>query len=69
MGGYVSKFQALIWAKKETRILILGLVSALQCEPTEDMRLPIWTGQCGQDDSSVQIKGMQRRPPCRPQLR
>jgi ADP-ribosylation factor-like protein 1 len=30
MGGYVSKFQALIWAKKETRILILGLVSVVQ---------------------------------------
>lgn len=27
MGGYISKFQGLIWAKKETRILILGLVS------------------------------------------
>lgn len=28
MGGYVSKFSALIWAKKETRILILGLDNA-----------------------------------------
>jgi hypothetical protein len=26
MGGYISKFSGLIWAKKETRILILGLV-------------------------------------------
>ncbi|EAT84442.1 hypothetical protein HBI56_111660 [Parastagonospora nodorum] len=28
MGGYLSKFQNLIWAKKETRILILGLDNA-----------------------------------------
>ncbi|KAH8706907.1 ADP-ribosylation factor family-domain-containing protein [Phaeosphaeriaceae sp. PMI808] len=28
MGGYLSKFQGLIWAKKETRILILGLDNA-----------------------------------------
>ena len=26
MGGYISKFSALIWSKKEIRILILGLV-------------------------------------------
>jgi ADP-ribosylation factor-like protein 1 len=29
MGGYISKFSGLIWAKKETRILILGLVRAV----------------------------------------
>ncbi|KAJ4992993.1 ADP-ribosylation factor 1 [Stagonosporopsis vannaccii] len=28
MGGYISKFSSLIWAKKETRILILGLDNA-----------------------------------------
>ncbi|KAJ4342212.1 Arf GTPase arl1 [Didymella glomerata] len=28
MGGYISKFSGLIWAKKETRILILGLDNA-----------------------------------------
>ena len=30
MGGYISKFSGLIWAKKETRILILGLVRAVK---------------------------------------
>jgi ADP-ribosylation factor-like protein 1 len=28
MGGYLSTFTKLIWAKKEIRILILGLVRA-----------------------------------------
>ncbi|KAK7191488.1 ADP-ribosylation factor 1 [Paraphaeosphaeria sporulosa] len=28
MGGYISKFSALIWSKKEIRILILGLDNA-----------------------------------------
>jgi ADP-ribosylation factor-like protein 1 len=28
MGGYLSTFSKLIWAKKEIRILILGLVRA-----------------------------------------
>jgi len=30
MGGYISKFQSLLFAKKEIRILILGLVCALR---------------------------------------
>lgn len=33
MGGYLSTFTKLIWAKKEIRILILGLVRQLQARP------------------------------------
>jgi len=39
MGGYLSTFTKLIWAKKEIRILILGLVWTLQRSQYEGMVL------------------------------
>jgi hypothetical protein len=56
MGGYLSKFSALVWAKKEIRILILGLVCALQPAACL-LGLPMRTGQRGQDNASVQTQG------------
>lgn len=57
MGGYLSTFTKLIWAKKEIRILILGLVGACAGMMVQDKRLITNVGQCRQDDVVVQVKG------------
>jgi hypothetical protein len=59
MGGYVSKLQNLIFAKKETRILILGLVRATTYNFSPSSRELITNiGQCGQDNTTLQTEGM-----------
>jgi ADP-ribosylation factor-like protein 1 len=57
MGASISKlFSGLIWGKKDIRILILGLVSAIagRCQA---LLLISEIGQCRQNYSALQVKG------------
>jgi len=54
MGGYLSTFSRLIWAKKEIRILILGLVRRFVLLRPEIEVTNSLVGQCWQDDTSLQ---------------
>jgi hypothetical protein len=59
MGGYISKFSGLIWAKKETRILILGLVRDVNTGQTAEAGVLMTNaGQCWQDNTVIQVEGM-----------
>jgi ADP-ribosylation factor-like protein 1 len=69
MGGYVSKFQALIWAKKETRILILGLVSAPQCERQKTRANQYEQDNAGKTTLLYRLKACSVRHLARPKLR
>lgn len=56
MGGYISKFSALIWSKKEIRILILGLVCTHHSVRTSSPDYKC-LGQCRKDDVAIQAEG------------
>lgn len=57
MGGYLSTLSKLIWAKKEIRILILGLVRQPRARRKGFTMLIMNAGQCWQDYITIQTEG------------